>query len=91
MKNDYHLEKVLLYPPYKDKYCRNLTFRFGRNSDALNVSNELIYTHPGPVASGTILVIDVTSNTVGRYLSIISESDLRLGIAAVQVITRENF
>ena len=92
LKNEYHLEKILFYPPYENKYCKDLTFRFGKNANASSSDNEIIYTHPGPVPVDVILVVNVTSDSVGRYLNILSSSTTKnFGIAAIQVITKEDF
>ena len=92
LKKEYHLEKILYFPPEKPQhYSRDLTFRFGNDSDALSLENQVVFTHPEIVPDKTILVINASSMASGRYLSITSDLKFNLGMAAIQVITKEDF
>ena len=91
MTNVYHLEKILIFPTHKP-FFRDVTIRFGNNSGALSLDNEVVFTYPGEIPLGFIFDIPVTSMNSGRYLSIISDSGKAyFAFGSIQVITKDNF
>ena len=90
LKNHYHIEKILYLAPRPAKHSENLIFRLGNESIYNSVNNPVIYEHPGSVRQSYILVIKNELNFAGQYLSISSNTSTYFGIAAIQVITKED-
>ena len=91
MKKPYHLERILILSPVGDIYCKELTFRLGNDENPHSPANQIIYKHEENITPLIIHDIEVAPEFVGRYLSIASNSSFFFGIAAIQVITREEF
>ena len=91
LKNHYHIEKILYLAPKSHDFSKNLTFRFGNESTFDSIANTIIFRYEGRIDPSYIHVIIDRLNVFGRYLSITSYTSTWFGIAAIQVITKEEF
>ena len=92
MIKQYHIEKILFFTSDYVIYCSNLVIRLGNDPDADSDSNQIIYTYEGVVPHEILVIDEIPVNLLGRFLVIRSNvTSPHLGIAGIQVITKETF